>query len=113
MENKNSFLLHGYAVANGMIVESLISSKQLGLSSKSLNGIINLIKSYFSKLDFSKNDIPELINIMSKDKKRNQAAINFSLLKEIGDCRINVNVDEKVLFEKMEGYFKYMSLVEI
>ena len=85
-------LLHGEAIALGMKAESYIA-KQLGMISKELyNEIAQTINSFFElkiPAEFSKEDI---LGFIKKDKKNISGKVLFSLPRDIGDCRFNVEV---------------------
>ena len=81
-------LNHGEAVLLGMIIASVVSNKNRGLSSSELelikNHYIDLklpmnLKKYFKKMDINK-----IIYFMKKDKKNFDKKINLILLKKIG-----------------------------
>ena len=59
--NKKNKLLHGEAIAIGMICESYISCKINGLEIDKANEIKNHLNKFFSKVSFSKTDIDELM----------------------------------------------------
>ena len=82
-------LLHGEAVAIGMICESYLSQKNMGLSGDELSDIVEVIQRHYPHFPFSENDFPELLRLMGKDKKNRGGKINFSMLPAIGEVEVN------------------------
>ena len=80
---KRTPILHGEAVFMGIIKESEFSS----LTDLDKNQIKNYILSNFQLPHFPSKS--ELLSFMRNDKKNFDKKINFSLLKEIGNCTIN------------------------
>jgi 3-dehydroquinate synthase len=97
-------LLHGEAIAIGMICEAYLSQRKLGLAEDEFSLIANLLVRIYGKTDFPEADIPELINICTQDKKNEGSTLNFSLLHKIGDCGFNVAVTKEEMKEAIEYY---------
>lgn len=84
---------HGYAVAYGLVTELVLSHLKLGFSSDILHRFAAYVKEVYTGFDFTCDDYPRLLALMSHDKKNLSASdINFTLLKGIGDVQINVVV---------------------
>ncbi len=77
-------LLHGEAVAFGMICESYISSKLTGLPENEFKEITKFLKSHYGIFKNWGNAVDKIIEIMKHDKKNRDGKINFTLLSEIG-----------------------------
>ena len=93
-------LLHGEAIALGMICEAYISRKCTGLPSDQLNGISSFIISIFKPAPV-KFPTKQLIALMKQDKKNNNSEINFSLLNSIGKVEINNSCSEELIEEAL------------
>lgn len=91
-------LLHGEAVAMGMICEGYLSRKCCGLSNTELNSITDLIISWFSPGPV-KIPARKLIGLMKQDKKNKDSEINFTLLSSIGKAEINNSCSEELIEE--------------
>lgn len=105
LENENKEgLLHGEAIAIGMILEAYLSQKKTGLSHEECDEIKAVILHTFEKINFSKDDIQAIIKLMVYDKKNEQGHINFVLLKRIGEAEIDCEVHEKLIFEAFDYY---------
>ena len=89
-------LLHGEAVALGMILENEVAVK-MGLLQKEAS---DSIKKYFQKNYKFPNELPsyeDLLSHLIQDKKNDEKGLRFSLLKKIGTCEYNVLVEENIL----------------
>jgi 3-dehydroquinate synthase len=89
-------ILHGEAIAAGMITESCISYNKGYINESELNLISGFIMKYYSKLKFNRNNFKEIIDYTLKDKKNEHLKINFTLLNGIGQYRIDeiINANE-------------------
>ena len=75
-------LLHGEAVALGILCESYLSHTALGLSNRELNQITQHIKAVYGDLDFKDSLNQEALwPIIKHDKKNIGSTFKFSLLK--------------------------------
>jgi 3-dehydroquinate synthase len=91
-------MLHGHAVAIGMLAEAWLS-KELGfLKTTEFEQINALIKKYFKLLPKEIN-FEELLSIMQHDKKNKNGLIHFSLIAKIGTYKLDINCN-KDLIEK-------------
>lgn len=97
-------LLHGEAIAIGMICESYISSKQLKLSENELKEISATIVSTYPKYKMDESCYHELIELMKNDKKNDNDTINFTLLSKIGEGVINQNVEMDLIIDALNFY---------
>lgn len=97
-------LTHGEAVAAGMIAESYLSAKQLGLAADSLREIVATIRRFYAPIRFSEGDYEALLELMKKDKKNRSGNISFTLLAAIGDARFDQFVSENSIREALGFY---------
>ena len=102
-ENKNS-LLHGEAIAVGMILESYISWQKKLISETEYDEIKKVIAAIFEKIPFEENDIQPILDLLIHDKKNEYGKIQFSLLDGIGAIKINQEVDNKLIIKSFEDY---------
>ena len=89
---KGKPIMHGEAVALGMICETKISFLQDLISEETSNGIVSNIQKYYPHLDISEFSLEEVLNLMKNDKKNSGGNINFSLLTGIGSSTFNCSV---------------------
>lgn len=98
-------VLHGYAVAWGMIAELYLSYKKTGLPKEELRRGVSLIKENYGSLYVTCKEYELLYELMTHDKKNEgDGRIMFSLLSGIGDIKINVDVDKQDIFEAIDFY---------
>ncbi|WP_111307090.1 3-dehydroquinate synthase [Confluentibacter sediminis] len=101
--NKTS-LLHGEAIAIGIVLASYISTKLVGFPEETTNGIKQLFGNYYGKVDIAKSDYPSIIELLKYDKKNNHGNINFVLLESIGKPKIDCLVDESIIIDSFKFY---------
>lgn len=94
LNKKGRRLLHGEAVAAGMICETFLSEQKCALSINSTRSIENYILQTFGKISINPDDIDMIVNLCLQDKKNERGVINFSLIKEIGVPVFNIAVEE-------------------
>ena len=82
-------LLHGYAVAYGIICELYLSSVKVGFPTDKMRQTVTYIRENYGTLPITCDDYDELIRLMTHDKKNTSGTINFTLLAGIGDIRID------------------------
>ena len=97
-------LLHGEAIAIGMILESYISMLKNLISKKEYLEIKSTIKSIFEDVIFDKSDIQSILDLLIHDKKNENGKINFVLLDGIGKFIINQGVDNELIISSFEDY---------
>lgn len=101
-------LLHGYAVAFGLIGELYISARKAGFPTARLHQTARFIRENYGAVAFTCDDYPTLLNLMRHDKKNTSDTINFTLLHDIGDIRINQTATDEEIREALdfirEGY---------
>jgi 3-dehydroquinate synthase len=97
-------LLHGEAIAIGMISEAFLSHKLCKLSSASLKEITQFILSKYKPLVLNAMDMHRLIELMKHDKKNEKGDIHFSLLSSIGQCEINKKIKPDHIIESLKYY---------
>jgi 3-dehydroquinate synthase len=98
-------LLHGEAIAAGMICEAYISSAVAGLSSGQLSEITEFINEIFPPVKLPRTREKELLKLMRHDKKNVAGNINSTLLKEIGKFVTDKECDEALILESF-GYYR-------
>lgn len=97
-------VLHGEAIAMGMICEAWLSMHVNGLKSSHFDDIKKYIFKFFPKYHLPLNSIRELLDIMRMDKKNSGDKINLSLLKEIGSCSYNCTCGEEDIITALNVY---------
>ncbi len=97
-------VLHGEAIAAGMILESWISHKVADLSNAELNSICTAIDSIFSKIPISETDWSSIKKLLIYDKKNRDGQVQFVLLRAIGGAVTDQSVPEELLNQAFHFY---------
>ena len=103
-ENSKKTLLHGEAVAAGMILESYLSKEQNGLSQEEYQEIKYIINETFERISFSNKAIETIIEFLQFDKKNAFGEIQFKKKKKIGHATINQKIDKSLIYKAFEDY---------
>ena len=101
---KRQPILHGYAVAFGLIAELYLATTQTDFPTERMRQTVNFIRAYYGSLPITCNDYPELIELMHHDKKNRGNEINVTLLGGIGDIRINQTITEEDIKEALDFF---------
>ena len=97
-------VLHGYAVAWGLICELYLSCIKTGFPTDKMRQTVSFIKEHYGKMTITCDDYPTLLELMTHDKKNVAGTINFTLLGGIGDIRINQNATKEEIYEALDFY---------
>ena len=97
-------VLHGYAVAWGMVVELYLSCVKTGFPQDKMRQTVAFIHENYGRMAITCDDYPRLLELMHHDKKNLGNTINFTLLGGIGDIRINQTATEDEIMEALDFY---------
>ena len=97
-------LLHGFAVAFGLLCELYLSHKKVNFPETMLAQAAQQIKQLYGTFRFETSDYPTLLELMTHDKKNDASGINFTLLKNVGEVLINQHATEKEIFEAFDFF---------
>lgn len=97
-------ILHGYAVAFGIICELYLCAIKTGFPTDVMHQTVAFIKEHYGKMEITCNDYPELYELMTHDKKNIGNTINFTLLGGIGDIMINQTATKEEIYEALDFY---------
>lgn len=97
-------ILHGYAVAYGLVCELYLSCRKAGFPTDRMHQTVNFIHEVYGRMPVSCDDYPALLELMTHDKKNTAGEINFTLLGGIGDIKINQTASEKEICEALDFY---------
>ena len=85
-------LLHGEAIAMGMIAEGFLSFEKIGFSFEELNELSHKLLQVFGKVTLNPKDLDAILDLCAQDKKNEGKTQLFSLLPSLGDCSFNIPV---------------------
>jgi len=97
-------LLHGEAVAIGMILATYISTELTNFSKEECSKIKDTILQIFDHKKVLEEDFHAIIDLLKFDKKNEHGNINFVLLKKIGDTKINCQVENNLIIQAFNYY---------
>ncbi len=104
-------LLHGEAVAIGMLVEAVLSFENELISKEELDEIFIHLIPIFGKKNLSEEIIPHLLQWMRHDKKNQNNQISFSLPDGIGNCKYDILLSENQISEGILRYNKKLTTI--
>ena len=97
-------LLHGEAIAIGMILAAYISNRITNLSHEEVTEIKTVLLQTFEKISFTEKDIEQIIELLKYDKKNSHGNINFVLLEKIGQCKLDCIVPNDLIYQAFAFY---------
>ncbi|MBO6606495.1 3-dehydroquinate synthase [Psychroserpens sp.] len=97
-------LLHGEAIAVGMILECYLSSKLLNFPNSDLEYITQVIHSIYDHITIESTDHDAIIDLLKYDKKNSHGKVNFVLLEQIGQPKINCSVPNELIIDSFNYY---------
>jgi 3-dehydroquinate synthase len=96
---------HGECVAWGMIIEARLSEMKGLLSNKEVENIESSLLKRYGKSPLEENAIDALVELMYQDKKNNSEQLNCTLLTEIGNAKIDGQIEEDQMREVLTMIF--------
>ena len=97
-------VLHGYAVAYGLVCELYLSCVKTGFPTDKMRQTVRFIFEHYGRMPITCDDYPVLLELMTHDKKNEGDTINFTLLGNIGDIRINQTATKQEIEEALDFY---------
>lgn len=97
-------ILHGYAVAYGLISELYMSARKTAFPTDRMHQTVRFIRENYGTINITCDDYPTLIELMHHDKKNTSGIINFTLLGNVGDIRINQTANEEEIKEALDFF---------
>ncbi|MCK5400581.1 MAG: 3-dehydroquinate synthase [Flavobacteriaceae bacterium] len=97
-------LLHGEAIAIGMVLAAHISKEILQFSDVKCQEIKTILINIFDKVEIVEDDYSSIIELLKHDKKNEHGNINFVLLNAIGKPKINCLVNNEFIINSLKYY---------
>lgn len=108
MESGNP-ILHGYAVAAGMVCELYYSHLRMDFPKDKLRQTVRFIKENYGRVAFTCEDYGRLYAFMCHDKKNSaEGLVNFTLISEVGDIHINQTASQDDVYDMLDFYSETM-----
>ncbi|MEG1580194.1 MAG: 3-dehydroquinate synthase [Bacteroidaceae bacterium] len=105
---ENRPVLHGYAVAWGLVCELYLSCTKTNFPKDKMWQTIEFIKRNYGIFTFDCHAYDRLYTYMTHDKKNTAGSINFTLLGEVGDLRIDQKASKDEIFAMLDFYRESM-----
>jgi 3-dehydroquinate synthase len=97
-------VLHGYAVAWGLVCELYLSVVKTDYPVERMRQLVRFVLEHYGRMTITCDDYPRLIELMTHDKKNTAGQINFTLLGNAGDIRINQTATKAEIEEALDFY---------
>lgn len=97
-------VLHGYAVAWGLVCELYLSVAKTSFPVDKMRQTVKFIFDNYGRMPITCDDYPTLLELMTHDKKNVAGQINFTLLGGIGDIRINQTATKAEIEEALDFF---------
>jgi 3-dehydroquinate synthase len=97
-------ILHGDAIAVGMIMEAFLAFQRGLISAEELGDIEVYLFETYGKVSLKASEIPAIIALTLQDKKNKGGEVRFSLLTGIGDCGYDIPVSKAEMKKAIEYY---------
>ncbi len=97
-------LLHGEAIAIGMILANYLSTELKGFPKEKLQNTTATFLSIYERYTFTENDIEKIIELLKFDKKNTNGNVNFVLLKNFNIYAIDQTVSNELIRQAFTFY---------
>lgn len=104
LEKEGQRLLHGEAIAIGMVMEAAIANERKMIDNETLSQIEEFIFTEYGKVLISEDEIVDILKHTKQDKKNKGNSIRFSLLNGRGSCGFDIACDEVEMRSAIEFY---------
>ena len=97
-------LTHGEAIAIGMVCETYMSVHLLGFPEDKLEQLKSTVVAIYGKVNLLQQDFTDIMELLKHDKKNVNGQVNFVLLNDFEDYKIDCKVPENLIIESMNYY---------
>ncbi len=97
-------LLHGEAVAIGLVCEMFLSNKLLKFPVQKMMGIVEYLSELFTPYKFGYDQYDALIALMQHDKKNSGGEISFSLMSDYGQFHYDQHCTKDDIYQALSFY---------
>ena len=106
VQEDKTTLLHGEAIAIGMILEAFISNNICGMPFEECDAVKKVFNSIFPLVEFTTEDIVEIEKLLIFDKKNSHGRVRYALLEKIGKPHLDAEVSPDLIREAFSYYQK-------
>ena len=97
-------VLHGYAVAWGLVCELYLSFLRTGFPQRTLQQTLQFVRDHYGSFPITCKHYDQLYEYMTHDKKNQGGVVNFTLLANVGDIRINQSASKEEIMEMLDFF---------
>lgn len=97
-------LLHGEAVAIGMVIEAYVSKKLHGFPINELESLKDYVLKTYGKITIGKEHYTSILDLMKHDKKNANGVVKYILLKDVGEFILDVTAPNDLITEGLDYY---------
>lgn len=97
-------LLHGEAIAIGMVMEAYLGVSCCSFSNVAAEEIKKTFAQFYPSVEIDAQDREGILELLRHDKKNKAGRVNFVLLKSIGVPEIDVEVPQELFTQAFEFY---------
>ncbi len=101
-------VLHGYAVAWGLVCELFLACTKCGFPQSKMRQTLAFVKTFYGSYPIVCEQYERLYSFMQHDKKNEGGIINFTLLDDIGEIRLNCSATKEEIFEMLDFFRECM-----
>lgn len=98
----NGKLLHGHAVAHGMVCALYLSALKTGFPTERMRQTVSFIREHYGRPAIYCDDYEQLYSLMLHDKKNKGDNIMLTLLAGFGDIKTNQTPSKEEIFEALD-----------
>lgn len=95
-------ILHGYAVAYGLVGELYLSCRKTGFPTDKMHQTVRFIRNAYGSLPFACSHYAALHELMTHDKKNVSGTVNFTLLSDIGGICLDNFASREDIYEMLD-----------
>ncbi len=100
-------LLHGHAIALGIVIELFLSSEKFGFAESEIHDINRYIFSLYPRYPITPEIKSAVIDLVAHDKKNRSGSLNFSLLFRAGRPEFDVSCSADQLSDAIGKYMNF------
>ena len=97
-------VLHGYAVAWGLVCELYLSFLRTGFPQRTLQQTLQFVRGHYGSFPITCKHYDQLYEYMTHDKKNQGGVVNFTFLANVGDIRINQSASKEEIMEMLDFF---------
>ncbi len=95
-------VLHGYAVAWGLVGELYMSCVLQGFPQDKMRQTVDFIRRYYGRPPFTCDHYEQLWGYMQHDKKNVGGVVNFTLLSDVGEICLDSHASKELVLEMFD-----------